>query len=1029
MKNLFKIILILCVPIVSTAQEQPNDDPEWTSHWIWTSADGPSNTWVSMRKKVSLTSKPTRAITKIAAENKYWLYVNNKIVVSDGGLDIRPDFKNTYYDEVDLAPHLEAGDNIIAVLVWNKGGDDAYSQKTVDKGGFLFDSKLEGTNLTSIVSDNTWKVQENPAFLKGSFFYKYGVSGTITFDNATFGGDPLPRIAKKGYYRPVGSTDPFIQCADEDQSFTLPGVCDVAYGSKDNQFKPWGDYKWIAFPVSYDARNEIQGWQSLSFNDASWTNAVTKGIPPVAPWHNLMHRTIPMWKDHGLNPYLNQLSLPASVSSNTTIIGQLGVNIQGTPYLKVNAPSGVRIRIVLNEYYWQEYVTKAGVQEFECYAWQNSSGHTVRYEFSNVTGTVSIMDLKFRRTGYDTEVIGTFSSNDPALNTLWEKSKNTSEVCMRDIFYDCPDRERGQWWGDVSEQILYSFYLYDDKSNLLAKKAYRELLNTQKSDGSLYTTAPGDRFHLPDQNIAAMATLWTYYQYTGDKELMEELYPQMKKFIQYCVNTSNSDGMLIVQPGSVAWNWIDWGGNMDIKEGSANTIVNASYIVLLDGMINIAALLGAADDKTYFRDLQSKIKNNFNNYFWNGSSYAFHNMNGQKSAIIDDRTQAWAVLAGMVDDSKKAGVLNILKARNDASPYQEMYIEKAMLQLDAVGAINRMKNRYTPMINNWSSTLWEEFPASGSNNHAWAAGPVYLFGGYVLGIRPSQKAYDEFVFLPQPGNFKTLSANVPSPKGLIEASYSSDNSVFTQKLTSPSNTVAIVGIPKQNSAGLEVRIDNTVIWQNGTVAGDVAGVNFYKQDAQFVMFKVQPGSWVFTSVLEPGATLSVKITSPATNSFFTNTQVITVSADATTFIGTVDKVEFYDGTVLLGSDNNAPYQFGLQNLTVGRHSITAVVIDDQNVRLSSQPVVLNISAVTGVDDLTNKDTIHITPNPTGHYLHVSSSKDLSNAKIRIFDAQGRLLSQPLMKHDGIYVGDLPSGLYLIEITEAKNKSVYRFVRK
>src|SRR5688572_16179430 len=109
-------ILILCIPIVSVVQGQPNDDPEWTAHWIWTSADGPNNTWVSMRKKVNLASKPTRALTKIAAENKYWLYVNNKLVVRDGGLDIRPDFQNTYYDEVDLAPHLEAGDSIIAVL-------------------------------------------------------------------------------------------------------------------------------------------------------------------------------------------------------------------------------------------------------------------------------------------------------------------------------------------------------------------------------------------------------------------------------------------------------------------------------------------------------------------------------------------------------------------------------------------------------------------------------------------------------------------------------------------------------------------------------------------------------------------------------------------------------------------------------------------------------------------------------------------------------------------------------------------------
>lgn len=39
----------------------------------------------------------------------------------------------------------------------------------------------------------------------GKFNYLYGKTGTIAFNNTTFGGDPIPGVAKKGYYKKVNS--------------------------------------------------------------------------------------------------------------------------------------------------------------------------------------------------------------------------------------------------------------------------------------------------------------------------------------------------------------------------------------------------------------------------------------------------------------------------------------------------------------------------------------------------------------------------------------------------------------------------------------------------------------------------------------------------------------------------------------------------------------------------------------------------------------------------------------------------------
>jgi hypothetical protein len=89
--------------------------------------------------------------------------------------------------------------------------------------------------------------------------------------------------------------------------------------------------------------------------------------------------------------------------------------------------------------YRSEYVTREGVQEFESLAYLN--GHWLIY---SIPPGVEILGLRYRETRYDTDFAGSFECDDPFLNTLWLKSRNTMIVNMRDSIQD-PDRERAQW--------------------------------------------------------------------------------------------------------------------------------------------------------------------------------------------------------------------------------------------------------------------------------------------------------------------------------------------------------------------------------------------------------------------------------------------------------------------------------------------------------------------------------------------------------------------------------------------------------
>jgi alpha-L-rhamnosidase len=136
-------------------------DSSFTANFIWQSADGPANSWLAFRKHVTLASAPTSAIADIAADSKYWIWINGKLAVFEGGLKRGPNRTDTYYDEVDLQPLLTAGDNTIAVLVWF-WGKDGFSHKNSGNGGLLFQADIDGTR---VVSDATWRVRAHTGYV------------------------------------------------------------------------------------------------------------------------------------------------------------------------------------------------------------------------------------------------------------------------------------------------------------------------------------------------------------------------------------------------------------------------------------------------------------------------------------------------------------------------------------------------------------------------------------------------------------------------------------------------------------------------------------------------------------------------------------------------------------------------------------------------------------------------------------------------------------------------------------------------
>jgi len=158
--NKFSILLLFSIYFV-TSQFSLAQTDQWKGKWISLhSKPDSTNSWICYRKDFTLDKTPSKAVAKIAVDTKYWLWVNGKQIIFEGGLKRGPNPDDTYYDEADLTKFLRKGKNNISILTWFFG-KDGFSHKNSGKAGLLFqciDKDIE------IISDGSWKVLTHPSF-------------------------------------------------------------------------------------------------------------------------------------------------------------------------------------------------------------------------------------------------------------------------------------------------------------------------------------------------------------------------------------------------------------------------------------------------------------------------------------------------------------------------------------------------------------------------------------------------------------------------------------------------------------------------------------------------------------------------------------------------------------------------------------------------------------------------------------------------------------------------------------------------
>lgn len=748
----------------TSADVQKNIDEipiQWHANYIWDDSTE-DNTWMCFRKKVNIDEENLKNIVaQIAVDSKYWLYINDEMVVREGALKRGETPNSIYYDEIDLTKYLHKGENTIAVLVWYWGGE-SYSHNSSGQGAMLFQAKI-GDNY--LITDETWKVSKHKAYLQDSL-------------------RPNNRL--------------------------------------------------IEYNVYFDASLDDENWYKSEYDDVNWKNSKIIGLAGSAPWGDMIKREIPQFKNYDLKEYENIENYANYTTTKTETLEMIiPYNAQFTPYLKIEAPKNKKITIKTDQYsdisgdsVMCTYLTKEGSQEFESLAWMN--GEKVYYE---IPKGVKIISLGYRESGYNSEMTGKFESDDEFFNKLWKMASRTLYVNMRDSYMDCPNRERAQWWGDMSVEMLQAMYALDTNAYNLYEKGVKTTIGW-RDENTLLTVAPitADYLHLPTQMLAGINSMYEYYEYTGKQEFLEYVYPYVKDYLN-CWQ-QNESGLMDCTITYPIWEWGDSVAECDYK-----AIENAWYYLALSKTKQMAEVLGYNEDVKIYTKTLKNLKESYNN-LWTENGYKTEN-----SKIIDERANALAVISGLSDESKYEIITEILQNSYESTVYMEKYALEALCKMGKIEqAQERIKKRYAKMVNgeNSCSTLWENWNFEiGTKNHAWAGGPLVIMSKYFAGIEPLEKGYDVISIKPQFGNLTSISSSVTTAKGDVKLDAEKSNENITLNLEVPAKTR--IAVPKMGE-NTQIIVNEKVVYKdNKFKKNKIAEYN--SEDSEYIYFYVQNGKY------------------------------------------------------------------------------------------------------------------------------------------------------------------------------------------
>lgn len=184
-------------------------------------------------------------------------------------------------------------------------------------------------------------------------------------------------------------------------------------------------------------------------------------------------------------------------------------------------------------------------------------------------------------------------------------------------------------------------------------------------------------------------------------------------------------------------------------------------------------------------------------------------------------------------------------------------------------------------------------------------------------------------------------------------------------------------------------------------------------------------SAVINVIADPGNIApEVELTGPLSGTEYTVGDDIELTATASDADGSIARVEFYQGSILLGEDTSAPYSYTWAPAPAGTHSLTAVAFDNTGEGTRSSVALVTVVAVSGAAEVTLQQGLDGYTGTTDAHMYDYHSSSNYGSRTYLYDQNSKFKHRSLLRFAVFQSegGPVPDGATIISAT----LSVYKY---
>ena len=367
-----------------------------------------------------------------------------------------------------------------------------------------------------------------------------------------------------------------------------------------------------------------------------------------------------------------------------------------------------------------------------------------------------------------------YRSKNERMNEIIKVANRTFRLCSREFYLDGIKRDRWVWSGDAY-QAFKTEYFYGYNTEKI-KRTLRALFG--KLPVELYIN------RIMDYTMYALMAIWEYFEQTGDKAFLREIYTIAKAHLQFPLGRLDENGLLVGRRGD--WVFVDWGA-MD-KEG-ALCFEQVLLYLAMRSMEKVARCIGEEQDANDLQGKANALRARIDEFFWDETRgvYVHNYKNGQKSDGVTAYANVFAILYDLVDGEKAERIGNALLTAEYipqiTTPYMQEFKLACLFKLGQwQTAAKEIDDYWGGMLDGGATTFWETYTpgetveeatdmygtAFGrSQCHIWGASVLYLIPKYYFGIENNLNFGERFTIKPNLELIKESQITVALKRGIL----------------------------------------------------------------------------------------------------------------------------------------------------------------------------------------------------------------------------------------------------------------------